>query len=79
MASEHSLCPCPECQGQELWATNVSSGGGHGPYLLPGLGKFLSFAEFRVVVCARCGLTRFFAEQSALQKLSTSGYWQKLT
>ena len=39
---------CPECAGQNLYATTVGSAGGHGPVLLPGLGGFLHFAKFNV-------------------------------
>ena len=69
---------CPECDGRNLYTTSVVSAGGHGPVLLPGLGGFLRFAKFDVVVCSDCGLTRFFAEPSARTKLSTSSRWTRL-
>ena len=69
---------CPECGGHSLFKTTVESGGGHGPFLLPGLGKFLSYAEMQIRVCADCGLTRFYAEPAARAKLRTSDRWQPL-
>ncbi len=68
---------CPHCGGAELYHRRVSSGGAHGPYLLLGLGSFLHYAHFDVVVCADCGLTQFFAEPAARQKVKTSE-WKKL-
>jgi predicted nucleic-acid-binding Zn-ribbon protein len=67
---------CPECAGTKLFSRDVASGGRYGPQLLPGLGAFMQFAKFRVVVCADCGLTRFFAEPSARRKLATSDGWR---
>ena len=61
-----------------MFVTRVNSGGGHGPILLPGLGGFLHFAAFDVVVCAACGLTRFYTERSALAKLPKAKRWRAL-
>lgn len=49
----------------------------HGPLLLPGLNRsfWRPFAKFQVVVCADCGLTRFYAEASARAKLPTAEGW----
>jgi predicted nucleic-acid-binding Zn-ribbon protein len=69
---------CPECGGSHLHQTTTASAGTHGPALLPGLGGFLSFAKFRVVVCADCALTRFYAEPDARAKLSGSSRWFRL-
>lgn len=69
---------CPNCSGEELYCRRLSSAGGHGPYLLQGLGSFLHYAEFDVVVCARCGLTRFFAEPEARENVRTNGDWKQL-
>ncbi len=69
--------PCPECSGHSLYQTATSSGGHHGPYLLPGLGGFLSFARWNVVVCADCGLTRFYASDEARSKLAGSKRWSR--
>ena len=43
-----------------------------------GLGSFLTPAQFRVVLCENCGLTRFFAERSALARLAKSRAWRHL-
>ncbi len=69
---------CPECDGQTLFTTIVASGGQHGPALLPGLGGFLHYAKFRLVVCQACGLTRFYAEPEALKKISEASQWQRM-
>jgi predicted nucleic-acid-binding Zn-ribbon protein len=69
---------CPHCNGASLYTQRLTSGGGHGPYFLKGLGSFLHMAEFDVVVCADCGLTQFFAEPDARKKVSVSTGWQRV-
>ncbi len=69
---------CPECDGRNLFFTEVSSGGGYGPILLPGLGRLFRLAKFRVLVCEGCGLTRFYAEPNARAKLPTSRRWSRV-
>jgi len=66
---------CPECGKSSLYKSPraVPAGGQYGPSLLPGLGGFLRHARFTVVVCAHCGLTRFYADARARSKLSASG------
>jgi len=68
---------CPECDGKNLYVTEVTSGGLYGPVLLPGLAGFLRLAKFRVLVCSGCGLTRFYAEAAGCAKLpSVKGWWR---
>lgn len=70
---------CPNCGGHTLYqGPETSAGGGHAPNYLPGLGKFLFTARFRLVVCRDCGLTRFFAQPEARAKLKESGKWKAL-
>lgn len=70
------LVPCPGCGGRSLYQNrDVSSGGGHGTDLLPGLGGFVRSAKFVVVVCRDCGLTRFYAQLEAREKLRDSKKW----
>lgn len=69
---------CPECGRSNLHQARVPAAGIHGPSFLPGLGGFLDFAKFRVVVCADCGLTRFYAEPSAREKLNGSRHWSRV-
>ncbi len=73
---------CPNCHQRALYArSGVASGGGHGPHLLPWLGRvggLFPSARFRVVVCAECGLTRFFADEAARERLRESGHWRAL-
>jgi len=78
-AMEH-LTPCPNCRGNTLYESPpVSSGGGHAPNYLPGLGRFVISARFVVVVCRDCGLTRFFASPEARAKLKESRKWKTVS
>ena len=69
---------CPECESESLYRAAVNSGGGYGPMLLPGLGSFLTMAQFKVILCGNCGLTRFYAEPSALAKLPKARAWRRV-
>jgi predicted nucleic-acid-binding Zn-ribbon protein len=70
---------CPNCGGANLYRSEqVSSGTGYAPNYLPGLGGFLHYAQFVLVACADCGLTRFFADQEAAGKIPQSDRWKKL-
>jgi predicted nucleic-acid-binding Zn-ribbon protein len=70
---------CPESGHTNLYSTDgVSAGGGYAPNYLPGLGTFFLSAKFTVIACRDCGLTRFFASEEALGKLSDSAKWRKV-
>lgn len=76
---------CPECGGESLHETITSCGGGYGPDLLSGLGRWglggliqIEFAKFRVVMCEACGLTRFYAEEAARAKLPKAKLWRRI-
>jgi len=72
--------PCPECGSTHLYRSPmVNSAGGYGPQLLPGLGGLFRQAKFRLVVCSECGLTRFFVVGEALDKLTQSNRWERLS
>ena len=72
-----NVAPCPNCGGRTLYqGPATSSGGGHAPNYLPGLGHFPFSARFVLVVCRDCGLTRFFAQPEARAKLKDSGRWK---
>jgi len=75
-----SISPCPNCGGGNLFMANkdVSSGGGYAPNYLPGLSGMLAQEKFKVVVCADCGLARFFARSSATSKLAESSKWHRI-
>ena len=75
-----SYAPCPNCGGGNLFLSlkEVSAGGGHAPNYLPDLGGFFAAEKFRVVVCSDCGLTRFFARMSAVEKLRESEKWKRI-
>jgi predicted nucleic-acid-binding Zn-ribbon protein len=79
--SETSVLPrlCPHCSGTELYKRRLGSGGGEGIYLLAGLGRFMHFAQFDVVVCADCGLTRLFAEPEARQNVRSNTDWKHVS
>ena len=73
------VSPCPSCGGNTLYrGPETSSGGGHAPNYLAGLGTFLRSARFSLVVCRDCGLTRFFAAPEARAKLKESARWKSL-
>ena len=75
-----SYAPCPNCEGGNLFAheKDVSAGGGYAPNYLPGLGGVFSAEKFRLVLCADCGLTRFFASKTARQKLRETEKWKRV-
>jgi predicted nucleic-acid-binding Zn-ribbon protein len=75
-----TLAPCPNCGGNTLYqGPETSSGGGHAPNYLPGLGRFVLSARFTLVVCRDCGLTRFFASPQARAKLKEARKWSPVT
>ncbi len=72
-----TLAPCPNCGGNTLYRSpEISSGGGHAPNYLPGLGRFILSARFTLVVCRDCGLTRFFASSQARARLKEARKWK---
>ena len=70
---------CPNCKGTNLYRSKeaVSPGGGYAPNFLPRLGRFFKPARFTMVVCADCGLTRFFANDHARHRLAESRHWTR--
>ncbi len=75
-----TLSPCPNCGSRTLYeGPSVSSGGGHAPVYLPGLGTFWRAAKFTVVGCWACGLTRLFAVPDARARLGESRKWRPVT
>lgn len=75
------LSACPNCGGGNLFQSRktMSAGGGYAPNYLPGLGTLLSAGRFRTVVCRDCGLTRFFAERDATDRLADSAKWKRVS
>jgi predicted nucleic-acid-binding Zn-ribbon protein len=72
---------CPNCESVDQYQSQKdisAGGGGHAPNYLPGLGKWYAAAKFTVVVCKRCGLTRWFASEEARQKLGESEGWERI-
>lgn len=79
MKSTHSKSRlCPECGGAALYSSDALSAGLYGPALLPGLGSFLTPADFEVIVCADCGLTRFYADPAARLNVRSRRGWRAL-
>lgn len=69
---------CPECGGKNLHRSlPTGAAGGYGPDLLPGLGKLFSSAEFYAVLCADCGLTRYYTTKETIARVGGSSKWQK--
>ena len=69
---------CAHCGGTDLYTRRLSAGTGEGPYFLQGLGRFMHYAEFDVIVCAGCGLTCLFAESEACENVKSSENWKRL-
>ncbi len=74
------LSPCPNCGGGNLYQSRktVGGGGGYAPNYLPGLGSLFQAGRFRMVICRDCGLTRFFAERNATDRLADSSKWERV-
>jgi len=73
------ITPCPNCNGKTLYkSTETSSGGGHAPNYLPGLGKGWGSAKLNVILCRDCGLARFFASSEATRKVSDAKKWKRV-
>jgi predicted nucleic-acid-binding Zn-ribbon protein len=68
---------CLHCGGSRLFTKRVAAGGNHGPNLLEGLGGFLRYARFDVVMCADCGRCEFFADEHAREKVANE--WRQLS
>ena len=74
-----NVAPCPNCGSRTLYrGPATSSGGGHAPNYLSGLGHFVFSARFVLVVCRDCGLARFFAQPEARAKLKESEKWKAI-
>ena len=70
---------CSHCGGEHLLTSNIAANGNEGPRLLPKLGSFLFSPRLDVVLCVDCGLTQYFAEESARQKATQSpGVWRPI-
>ncbi len=67
---------CPNCGSADSRIRVADAMGGDGPSLLPGVGGFFRRAQFAVVVCCVCGLTRFFVTQEEIEKVRAR--WQPL-
>ena len=75
-----AISACSNCGSKRQYQNKkqMSAGGGQGPNYLSGLGTFWKPAMFEVVVCMDCGLTRYFANAEAREKLRTSPKWQPI-
>lgn len=74
------VSPCPNCSGVNLYRTlkPVGASGGH-TNDLPGLGTLLVTGRFQMIVCRDCGLTRFFAQRAATDRLADSARWERVS
>lgn len=70
---------CPNCQSRRQYMRkDLSAGGGNAPDYLKGLGGRFTAEKFNVVICADCGLTRFFARKTAVDRLSEAKDWERI-
>jgi len=78
--SAEKASACPHCGSTTpYWQPKVPANGLGGPFLLYGLETgFLPTATFDVVVCADCGLTRFFAGAKERAKLPKAKKWSRV-
>ncbi len=69
---------CSNCGSKNLflYKKTVNAGGGYAPNFLPGLSH--TPERFNLVVCGDCGITSFFARESAIAKLLDSKNWQSI-
>lgn len=76
---------CPNCGRETIYGARDVPSRGPGRFgwghlsLLPGLGHFFTPANFTILLCADCGLTRFFADAEACSNLPTSSAWKRVT
>ena len=78
---EKPMTPCPECHSEKVYkfTKTIETNPECLPHMLPKLGSGLTFySEFVPVVCEDCGYIRYFADEKARSKLSTSKYWELL-
>ncbi len=71
------VAPCPNCGSDDLRRTTTDAVGHFGPDLLPGTSGVFQLAQFDLVVCCGCGLTRFFAPPKAVEKVVKSALWKR--
>jgi hypothetical protein len=63
---------CPSCGGREIYATEVHSGGGYSPDLLPGAHPWWGGGRLEIYVCGTCGHFQYFVPENALAKVRES-------
>jgi len=69
---------CLNCNSDELYKNHVDASGGLlGSSLLPKLGVTTWTPKMRIIVCANCGFTQFFADSKSRKRLSEK--WVKIT
>jgi len=73
------MTPCPNCQSDEVYAykENVEFSGLSMSFL-PALGTMFAAAYVTPVVCADCGLARYFADETARERMKENPGWKKL-
>ena len=69
------VSPCPNCTSDDLRTTTAEASSLYGPDLLPHAHGMFSQSTFEVVLCCKCGLTRFFASPQEIQRVSKSAAW----
>jgi DNA-directed RNA polymerase subunit RPC12/RpoP len=70
---------CPACSSERIYKYKkaIAAGGGYAPQLLPGTSA-MSAGKFTPVVCASCGLVRFFADERTVERIEHSKHWSRV-
>src|SRR5690349_14009138 len=77
--------PCPTCGSEELyWSQSVTGTSANTATDYPGVqtgirGGISLAGTFRLLMCADCGLTRFYADPVTTKKLAGSFRWKRHT
>lgn len=74
-----SATPCPACSSEKVYKYKkpITAGGGYAPQLIPGI-SLMSAGKFTPVVCASCGLVRFFADGRTVERIEASKHWSRV-
>jgi hypothetical protein len=69
---------CSHCGSADLYTCRFPANGGHGPTLLPGLGRLFSLAKLDAVLCASCGHYQLFADAEMRERVREQQNWKKV-
>ncbi len=69
---------CTRCNSREVYQRRTSANGGHGPHLLPGLGRLFRPAKIDIYLCPACGHMELAAVGDARQNVPKTSYWRRV-